>query len=66
MSAHFGAGHPKTLDVLGNLAALYSNRGDYARAAVLNKRVVEGFRVHPDFGPNHPRTLYAMNNLATG
>ena len=55
--------HPDTAVSLDNLASLYREMGDYAKAEPLCRQALEIRQ--KVLGPEHPDTLIGLNNLAT-
>jgi tetratricopeptide (TPR) repeat protein len=57
-----GPNHPDTATSLDNLAVLYADMGDYAKAEPLSQRAL-AIR-EKALGPNHPSTANSLNNRA--
>jgi tetratricopeptide (TPR) repeat protein len=57
-----GDEHPKTLIIMGNLAATYSDQGRWQEAEELEVQVMQTRK--RVFGDEHPETLTIMGNLA--
>lgn len=58
----FGPDHQNTAQSLNNLALLYQDMGDYARAEPFYRRALK-IR-EKALGPDHPDTARSLNNLA--
>ena len=57
-----GPDHPDVGESLSNLAGLYEDEGDYAKALPLYQRAI-AIR-EKSLGPNHPVVATRINNLA--
>ena len=57
-----GPDHPETADSLNDLASLYAEMGDYAKALPLYQRALK-IR-EKALGPDHPHTAIILNNVA--
>ena len=55
-------GPPTVVQMLNNLAALYSNQGHYSEAEMLYKQALEIWK--KALGPDHPDVAQSLNNLA--
>jgi hypothetical protein len=56
-----GEDHPNTLEIKNNLALLYKEQENYAKAEQLLLKAVEGRRLK--LSDTHPNTLKSINNL---
>ena len=60
--ATFGPSHPDVAESLSNLAILYNQRGDYAKAQPLYERALAIWEKTQ--GPDHPDVAHTLTDLA--